>query len=115
MFEIIVLTAMLGMGMGALVKGKINLSTSRVVDGVWARLIGVILLVPLPLYFAIPFAFGVGRGQQMAERRQELVIIAMALVAVAVVFAAFIALLTAKPISQSAATLPADGEADVAK
>jgi hypothetical protein len=56
--------AMLVMAIVALVRGKMTLSRSRVLQGTAARLIGAIGLLPLPLAFAAGFGFGVYFGMQ---------------------------------------------------
>jgi hypothetical protein len=48
--------AMLIAGIVALVKGEFNLTRNKVVRGAVARVIGVLLLAPLPIAFAIVFA-----------------------------------------------------------
>jgi hypothetical protein len=59
-------------GIVALVKGKISFTRTLVVRGVMARVIGVVLMLPLPLSFFIIFAIGFvmaanGKGQKEIE------------------------------------------------
>jgi hypothetical protein len=55
---------MLIAGIIALVKGSLRLSGKHVVEGISARLMGLILLLPLPLAFAVGFLIGFGEGLQ---------------------------------------------------
>jgi hypothetical protein len=53
---------MLVLGILALVKGKLTLSKSLVVEGVAARIAGFIFLLPIPLAFVVGFAIGFNQG-----------------------------------------------------
>jgi hypothetical protein len=60
--------AMLVFGIIFLVRGKINLSRDKVVEGAMARLIGVILILPLPLAFLVGVMIGISKGMEAAKR-----------------------------------------------
>src|SRR5215831_9803459 len=45
-------------GLIALITGKFRLSKSRIIEGAAARVAGLVLMVPLPLSYAIGFAIG---------------------------------------------------------
>jgi len=55
---------MLIMGIVALVKGKISLTANRVVYGIPARIIGALLMLPLPLVFGGVMVLGVFMAAQ---------------------------------------------------
>ena len=57
-------------GMIALVSGKLTLSKDKVVTGAMARIIGLLLMVPLPLMLCVGVLYGVNRvmnGQQFGN------------------------------------------------
>jgi Na+/H+-dicarboxylate symporter len=58
---------MLIFGILALVKGEFSLTRDRVVDGWPARIIGIVLMIPMPLGFCIGFAIGVATAAQKKE------------------------------------------------
>jgi hypothetical protein len=51
-------------GIVTLIRGQIKVAPSMVVRGPMARLIGLVLLIPLPLAFAIGLVIGVGLAAQ---------------------------------------------------
>jgi hypothetical protein len=63
--------AMLVFGIIALVRGRFTLTRTKVVSGVPARIIGVILLMPLPLMLASGLLLGVIYGIQGKQPRAE--------------------------------------------
>jgi hypothetical protein len=63
--------AMLIFGIIALVRGQFTLTRTKVVSGVPARVIGVILLLPLPLMLAGGLLIGVVLGMQGKQPRPE--------------------------------------------
>jgi hypothetical protein len=107
----IVEIACLVFGIVTLVRGKFNLSGSRVVEGGPARLIGVLLLLPLILGQGGEFVYGLykgvqlgARGQQpdMAKLQQELLVPALIINAIGggipLILALVIALTNAQPV-----------------
>jgi hypothetical protein len=107
--------AMLIFGILALVTGKFSLSRTRVVAGTPARIIGVILLMPLVIGQGGGLALGMFKGMQIAARggpvdaqalkkelTQELetpiLILNVVVTALSVVAVAVIAVVTAKPV-----------------
>lgn len=89
---------MLIFGIIALVKGQFSLKRNRVVDGVPARIIGVILMLPFPLSFCIGFGIGVIAGvQQKKLDPLSLVPIDLGLVAICLIAALGLAFATAHP------------------
>jgi hypothetical protein len=59
MCSLILEIGMLIMGILALVRGKISLTRNRVVTGTPARVIGVVLVLPLPLALVSGFVLGI--------------------------------------------------------
>jgi hypothetical protein len=55
---------MLIAGIMALAQGKLTLSKKQVVEGVAARLAGVVLILPVPLAFTACFVLGYMRAAQ---------------------------------------------------
>jgi hypothetical protein len=63
--------AMFVFGIIALVKGKFSLTGSRIVHQVPARIIGVILLLPLIIGQGVGFAIGFAKGAEFAAKGKE--------------------------------------------
>jgi hypothetical protein len=96
-------------GIIALVKGSFNLTRSRVVQKVPARVIGAILLLPFPAFVLIPIVVGIVKGAEVAAKGKEFtfqdamnvqgpILIANAvIVAVCLLAALGIAIATARP------------------
>jgi hypothetical protein len=62
--------AMLIMGILAIVRGKVSLTKTLVVEGTAARIVGVIMILPLPLVFGVVILWGIAsgaRGKQLNE------------------------------------------------
>jgi len=93
---------MLIVGIMALVKGTVTLSKTRVVEGVPARIAGVIMLLPLPLSFAGGFMLGASRamtkgGQvNVQEFQTTLIIMEVAIVLSCLAIGVVIALAASK-------------------
>lgn len=112
MLELVVLVAMLTLGIGALAKGRIKLTARRSVEGGPARLIGVILLLPLPLYIGIALLAsltGIVQALRPARPPLWLGVTALGLVVGAVVVSVLIATFTAKPIDDQSAEAEDEG------
>jgi len=77
------------MGIVALVKGKIAFTKNLVVRGAMARMIGVVLMLPLPLTFSITFAIGFVMAAN--GRSQHEIAVRAARIATIVEFGVFIA------------------------
>jgi hypothetical protein len=101
--------AMFVFGVIALVKGSFSLSRSRVVKDVPARVIGAVLLLPLPVGQGIGFLWGLAIGMEKGAKGQQvtaedirpiektLTIINVAVASVCLVAAVAIAVATAQP------------------
>jgi hypothetical protein len=96
--------AMLVMGVIAIVKGQIKLSPRRVVDGVPARVIGVVLIMPLPLALFLGFVVGFGLAAQgkNVDRNTMLIVspIDIGVVVLALVISLIIGLATSHPVEK---------------
>lgn len=68
MCEIALLLGMFVMGIIALTKGEIQLSKKQKIRGAPARLIGLLLMIPLPASFGTGFVYGI----VMTMRQQEI-------------------------------------------
>jgi hypothetical protein len=101
---------MLIFGIIALVTGKFSLTRSRVVQGTAARIVGAVLVLPLPLGLLVGVVMGVGLGinaakqgkqgldqAELAKLQPKITIIEGSLIAVCFFTALGIALATAKP------------------
>lgn len=106
---------MLVMGILALVRGKIGLTPNRYVYGLPARIIGVILMLPLPLAFGGGLILGIilaAQGKPVDPKNLESTAAIMAIsILVAVGLAVvIIGALTAKPLPPKVQRPPADEE-----
>src|SRR6516162_859822 len=89
---------MLIFGIVALIKGKFSLTRGRVVEGVPARIIGLVLCLPFPLGFVIGLALGIGAaaaGRQIDP--MSVMPLDLGLTLGCLVLAVGIAIATAKP------------------
>src|SRR5262245_20365085 len=69
---------MLIMGLVALIRGRIQLAGSRSVEGPAARIAGMILMLPLPLAFAVGFYLGaqaVATGKNVTSGQFQLTLV----------------------------------------
>jgi hypothetical protein len=103
MCEIVVLIGMLVMGIYTLVTGKIKLSARKIVEGGMARLIGLILMVPLPLTLGIGLILGIAAAAQNPQNPQAHIpawaaFIGIGSAAICAITAILIAVATAKPV-----------------
>jgi hypothetical protein len=99
------LVGMVVMGILALTRGTIKLSFRRAVVGTPARIIGVLLILPLPMYFAFVVVAGVIMAElpQVPDRREPpiwLCAVGTALAALSVITAVVIGALTATPTAK---------------
>lgn len=94
----IVEIAMLVMGIIACVKGEVKLSRRKVVSGPAARILGVIMMLPLPVAFMVGMVLGfqaAARGEAGPDMATA-VIAELVVVGVVVVTAVVFAMATAK-------------------
>ena len=63
--------AMLVIGFLALVRGKLTITSTKVVEGAPARLLGMLAMTPLPLAFGVGIAFVVTQGGNNPEQFAE--------------------------------------------
>jgi hypothetical protein len=98
-------------GLIALITGKFRLSKARIVEGAAARAAGLVLMLPLPLGYAIGFAIGLlavlqGKRLDVAEWRGPLIALDLGVLAACCLLGFGIALL-ASPASKPGAAAPA--------
>jgi hypothetical protein len=96
--EIVMLIA----GIAALVKGEIKWSKSRVTTGMVARIVGIIMLLPLPLAFTAGFVLGAVQAAtrhpaNVASVRVTAIVIEVVIVLVCFLLALTVGLVSAHP------------------
>lgn len=96
---------MLIAGILALVRGRVAWGKARAVTGPAARVIGVVLLLPIPLAFAVGFAIGFEsglRGQQLSAADKEFITLTEVVITVACLLVALaISGVTSKPTTEA--------------
>jgi hypothetical protein len=107
---------MLIAGIITLAKGKFTLTKSRVVQGGAARLAGVVMVLPLPLAFAVGFVIGFDRGVHgkpvdLKELQGTLAVVELSIVAVCFLVALGIGLVCAQPPSVIRSPNPLEADA----
>lgn len=109
--------AMLIFGIIALVKGKFTLTKKKIVTGAAARIVGVILLMPLPLSFGVGVIMGImlaaqGRQIQAKEIQNTGTIIEVVSVLGCCILAIGVSLATSHPPAKKRIEPIAELEAD---
>jgi hypothetical protein len=102
---------MLIFGIIALVKGSFSLTGNKVVSGLPARIIGVILIMPLPISLGVGFIYGLTMAATGQNVRQDSVqgaaiVIELSIMAVCLVAALIVAFANAKPKAKPASYAP---------
>ena len=102
MCTLVMAIAMLVFGIIALVRGQFTLTRNKVVTGVPARIIGFILLLPLPLMLAsgllIGIVFGIqGKQPRMQDIQGTAVLLEIGIILGRMLIAVVIAAVTARP------------------
>jgi hypothetical protein len=76
-------------GVVALIRGKFTISSRRVVEGVPARVLGLVAIIPLPLFILGGIVLGILKGDKAAQffEKNKSIFVAIELVGVAIAFA----------------------------
>jgi hypothetical protein len=107
---------MLIVGIIALARGKFSLTKKQVVEGATARVVGFVLILPLPLAFAAGFVISFGQAAQgkqvqLEDLKGTLTMVELGIVAACLIVAVAITLVSAQA---PASKRPPDGGSDEA-
>jgi hypothetical protein len=106
---------MLIFGIIALVRGKFLLTRAKEVRGVPARIIGIVLMIPLPLSFVAGLALGAmmaSQGKSVDDLRLAGSILGVTITGLCFVSAIAIAVATARPIVKAPAAARGNASVD---
>jgi hypothetical protein len=102
---------MLIFGIIALVKGSFSLTGNKVVSGLPARIVGVILIMPMPISLGVGFVYGLTLAATKQNIRDDslqgaAIVIELSIMAVCLVTALVVAFANAKPRARPASYAP---------